>query len=116
MRKYTFLNGKIEKPRLIERILGSIRPKSQDYTKETSILAMARLITAASVIMSFCRILTLVLGPLVVAFAAEALTLEQVPRIGLFRSFSLSKQGQLESTLSTKDCRIWDTGRARTFL
>jgi hypothetical protein len=95
MRKYTFINAKIEKPRLIERILGSIGPKSQDYTKETHILTMARLLTAASVIMSFCRILTLVLGPLVVAFAAEALTLEQVPRIGLLRPFSLSKQGHI---------------------
>jgi hypothetical protein len=56
---------------------------------------MARLLTAASVIMSFCRILPFVLGPLVVAFAAEALTLEQVPRIGLLRPFSLSKQGHI---------------------
>ena len=31
------------------------------------------------------------------AFAAEALTLEQVPRIGLLRSFSLSKQGQIRN-------------------
>jgi hypothetical protein len=95
MRKYTFINAKIEKPLLIERILGSIRPKSYDYTKETHILTMARLFNATSVNMSFCRILTLVLGPLVVAFAAQALTLEQIPRIGLLRPFSLSKQGQI---------------------